>query len=124
MGELGYPTPAHEIERRLDLLLPDPCHFISVSDEGIGIAGWVAVERRITLESGIKFEIVSLVVDSRHRRTGIARSLIQEAEAWVRANGGSEIVVRSNVIRQESHPMYHSLGYNLAKTQHVYGKHV
>ena len=41
--------------------------------------------------------------------------------------GDSPIVVRSNVVRPESHPFYEKIGYERKKTQHVYarslGKH-
>ena len=38
------------------------------------------------------------------------------------ARGLPEVSVRSNVVREESHPFYERLGYTRAKTQHVYRK--
>jgi hypothetical protein len=35
---------------------------------------------------------------------------------------GNGIVVRSNVLRPESHGFYESLGYIRTKSQHVYSK--
>ncbi|WP_243286980.1 GNAT family N-acetyltransferase [Geothrix terrae] len=121
---LGYPAGREEIVRRLALLLPNPSHLVLVAEplEGHGLLGWLAAERRITLESGIKFEIVGLVVDGTVRRSGIGKALVRAAEAWVLDQSGASLGVRSNVLRPESHGFYESLGYLRKKSQHVYHK--
>lgn len=121
---LGYPAGREEIARRLTLLLPNPSHLVLVAEppEGRGLLGWLAAERRVTLESGTKFEIVGLVVDGTARRSGIGKALVEAAEQWVLGQSGTGLGVRSNVLRPESHGFYESLGYLRKKSQHVYHK--
>lgn len=121
-GALGYPVDAGTVKARLEALLPQAGqHVVVAAGEG-ALLGWVAAERRLTLESGERVEIVGLVVDAAARRSGVGRALVAEAERWAQAQGFAEIVVRSNVVRAESHPFYRGLGYLCRKTQHVYAK--
>lgn len=121
-GELGYPATAVEIATRLTALLDDPAHRISVVEMAGVLLGWIAVECRMTLESGERAEIVGLVVSEQARRQGVGRMLVEDAETWARALGFVTLVVRSNVLRDASHAFYRRHGYELRKTQHVYAK--
>jgi GNAT superfamily N-acetyltransferase len=121
-GELGYPATAAEIATRLTALLDDPAHRVSVVEMAGVLLGWIAVECRMTLESGERAEIVGLVVGEEARRQGVGRILIDDAETWARALGFATLVVRSNVLRDASHAFYRSQGYAHRKTQHVYAK--
>jgi len=123
-AELGYAAPVEVIRERLALLLPHADHRISVVEEGGALRGWIAVERRRTLESGERVEIAGLVVDARFRGNGVGRALVMHAEQWARALGLRAIYVRSNVLRDASHPFYERLGYVRRKTQHFYAKDV
>ena len=46
--------------------------------------------------------------------------LVRAAEDWARTLGVGEVFVRSNIVREQSHPFYESSGYERTKTQHVY----
>jgi GNAT superfamily N-acetyltransferase len=121
-SELGYPTTVPEITARLALMLPLSHHHIVVAQGDGELLGWIAVERRLTLESGERIEIVGLVVSALARRSGVGRALVADAEQWALAQGFDSIAVRSNVARADSHPFYERLGYRRRKTQHVYSK--
>ena len=118
--ELGYAASSAEIYDRLSELLHDNRHCILVVDATIGLLGWIAAERRLLLESGFKFEIVGLVVDTSVRRTGVGRKLVRAIEDWAKQQGAIQIHVRSNIARRESHVFYEELGYIKRKTQHNY----
>jgi GNAT superfamily N-acetyltransferase len=120
--ELGYPATAMEITARLALLLPQTHHHVMVAEADGALLGWIAVERRLTLESGERIEIVGLVVSTAIKRGGIGRALVTDAERWALGQGFDSITVRSNVARTESHPFYERLGYVRRKTQHAYSK--
>lgn len=120
-AELGYPVDTGSMVARLDAVLGDPCGCVSVVDGNGHLAGWIAAERRLNLEVGERVEITGLVVDGRARRGGVGRALVGAVEAWAREQG-MDVVVRSNVQRQDSHPFYEGLGYTRQKSQHVYRK--
>jgi hypothetical protein len=60
--ELGYSSSGDEIRARLTELLGAPTHFIAVAEGETSLTGWVAVERRLLLESGERAEIAGLLV--------------------------------------------------------------
>lgn len=121
-SELGYPTSADEIRKRLAALLPRDTQFIAVAENAGGVVGWVAAEERMLLESGRRAELVGLIVAPSDRRGGIGAELVQDAESWALGRGLESIFVRSNVLREEAHPFYERLGYTRKKTQHAYVK--
>jgi len=122
-GELGYPVDAAAMRVRLHSLLSSPQYRVVVAQGGHGgLLGWVAVERRHTLESGEFVEIVGLVVDASARGSGVGRALVADAERWALAQCFDAIGVRSNVAREGSHAFYGSLGFSRIKTQHMYRK--
>jgi GNAT superfamily N-acetyltransferase len=120
--ELGYPATTQDMAARLTVLLPQSHHHVVVAQGDDGLLGWIAVERRLTLESGERIEIVGLVVSTAAMRSGIGQALVADAERWALAQGFNSIAVRSNVARAESHPFHEHLGYLRRKTQHVYSK--
>jgi GNAT superfamily N-acetyltransferase len=67
-------------------------------------------------------EIFGLVVAQGRRASGVGRRLVEAVEQWARGRGLTDISVRSNVVRPESHSFYERIGYPRLKTQHVYRK--
>ncbi len=122
-GELGYPVRAEVFEERLLRLINDPDQAVSVARDAHGNAiGWVHAARQLLLEVGPRCEILGLIVASAHRRGGIGARLLADVEAWARYRGLPEVSVRSNVLRESSHPFYEKHGYRRVKTQHAYRK--
>lgn len=120
-AQLGYPTDAAAVAKRLAKLLARPEHAVfACTDEDGKVLGWAAAEHRLTLESGERVELVGLVVDEAMRRNGIGAALVTAVEAWCRRRGADELFVRSNVTRDAAHAFYLQLGYEHAKTQHAY----
>jgi GNAT superfamily N-acetyltransferase len=121
--ELGYPATEGEMASRLHTLQPLPTHFIAVAEGPRSrLLGWVAAERRMLLESGEQVEIVGLVVDANHRRTGVGKRLVYAVEQWAASQGVATLSVSSNIARSEAHPFYERMGYVPAKTRHAYVK--
>ena len=120
---LGYKASEGATRERLRsiLLLSSELMLVAV-DANERIVGWLQAHASHVIESGFRVEIVGLVVDPTIRRAGVGRSLVQEAERWARSLGAPLIVVRSNVLRVESHAFYPALGYASTKTQSVYRK--
>ena len=120
--QLGYPSWPDEIGERIERLVGLPDHLLLVAEEDGTVVAWVHAAEQELFESGRRCEILGLVVDRTRRRGGLGRALVAEVERWARARGLQEVSVRSNVVREESHPFYERLGYARAKTQHVYRK--
>lgn len=120
--QLGYPCEAPQMAARLQAVLADPARTVLVAAHGPALLGWVGVEHRTTLESGEKAEIIGFVVDATQRRAGIGGQLLAAAERWAAERGFTQLMVRSNTARLESHPFYEKHGYLRAKSQHVYFK--
>lgn len=122
-AQLGYPASIDTFGARLHKLLDSPRHAVLVAvADGDRLSGFVATEQRISLELGERVEIVGLVVDTEARRAGVGKALVAAAEQWAADIGTPHVFLRSNILRQESHPFYESLGYTRTKTQHAYTK--
>ncbi|MCM0611328.1 GNAT family N-acetyltransferase [Marinobacter sediminum] len=120
--EWGYSASEFQTQIWLEALLNSPNHNLFVAVSNGSIAGWIVVEKRISLVTEFTSEITGLVVGSTFRRSGIGHLLVNAAEEWSYNLGLSRVVVQSNVNRLESHDFYQSIGFELEKTSHVYAK--
>ena len=120
-GELGYPSDAEAVRRRLRAVDPADLLIVAVSEAGEAI-GFVHGRMTRTVEAEARVHIVGLVVSSKARRAGVGRRLIAEVERWAATTDAEAIVVRSNTARDEAHDFYPAAGYEKVKTQAVYLK--
>jgi GNAT superfamily N-acetyltransferase len=124
LAQLGYPSDTDAVAARLVRILETPAQqiLVAVPADDSRIDGYVSVERRLILVEDERVEITGLVVDAGSRRSGIGRALVNAAEQWALQQGLHTVVVRSNVVRPESHPFYEGIGYERMKTSHTYHK--
>lgn len=120
-AELGYPVESADIEARLRRLAAAD-QVVLVATAGAAVVGWIHGSEQLLLEVGSRCEILGLVVSSAHRRSGIGQRLLVAVEGWASERGLPEVSVRSNVLREASHPFYEKHGYRRVKTQHAYRK--
>jgi GNAT superfamily N-acetyltransferase len=122
-GLLGYPVGEETLALRLRNLFAQNEDIVLVAQAAPGhVVGWLHGAQQELLESGRRCEILGLVVDAAYRGQGVGRQLVAAVEKWAATRGLEQMVVRSNVVRTESHPFYERLGYVRAKTQHAYRK--
>jgi ribosomal protein S18 acetylase RimI-like enzyme len=126
LAQLGYPSDVDAVTGRLTGILnsPDQQVLVAVSAGDARVDGYIGVERRLILAEDARAEINGLVVDSAVRRSGVGRALVHAAERWAVQHNLHTVVVRSNVVRPESHPFYEGIGYRRTKTSHTYRKEV
>jgi GNAT superfamily N-acetyltransferase len=121
--ELGYPAEVKAVRERLRRILGrDDQRVVVAETRGGAVCGWLQAHSSLAVESGLRVEIVGLVVSETMRRRGVGRCLVSLAETWAREISAETVVVRSNAKRVESHAFYPSLGYLPFKTQVVYRK--
>jgi len=123
--QLGYPSPAAEVERRLGPLLGSPDHLVLAAvDAADRPVGWLhaAVRRQVERETDV--QVVALVVGDGLRGRGIGARLLAAAEAWAVEIGAAAVRLRSNVVRERAHGFYLRLGYAKTKTSHLFVKKI
>ncbi len=118
---LGYPVETGVMSERLERLGKREDHVLFVA-ETTAVVGWIHAAEQEILEVGRVCEVWGLVVAEGQRGRRVGRSLVEAVEQWALARDLSEVSVRSNVLRAESHPFYERLGYVRLKTQHAYRK--
>ena len=122
-AQLGYPLAPAIIAERLASIFQEPGHGCFVAEANGAVAGWVHVFGVWMLASPHFFaEIGGLVVDTNSRRQGIGRALMRQAEVWAGQHHFAEVRLRSGLHRTEAHEFYQSIGYELAKTSHMFRK--
>ncbi|HEX6262030.1 MAG TPA: GNAT family N-acetyltransferase [Actinomycetota bacterium] len=118
--QLGYPATAEEIVERL-AGLPSH-HAVLVAELGGAVVGWIQVQESRLVVERLRADITGLVVDQTARREGVGRRLVEAVERWAADRGAERIRVRSNVVREDAHAFYPSLGFEIAKTSTVFEK--
>jgi GNAT superfamily N-acetyltransferase len=108
------------IAQRFTRLVERPTHAFFVLEMTNRIVGFSAAEHRSLLQSGERIELIAILVDAELRRQGGGGALVAATEAWAARRGVEDMVVRSSLSREASHPFYRHLGYAHHKTQHVY----
>jgi GNAT superfamily N-acetyltransferase len=122
-GQLGYPSTADEIARRLAGMSASGEHAVFVAQSVDGaIAGFLGAFVYRAVEADARVEISGLVVDERYRSQAVGRFLLERAEAWAREKGYEATSLRSNVIRERAHAFYERQGYEHTKTQKSFRK--
>jgi GNAT superfamily N-acetyltransferase len=122
-AQLGYPADAATVSGRFAAIEDDPQHGVLVAEGDDGrVIGWIHVMPRTTLLASDVAELGGLVVDDSEREKGVGAALIEHAERWAREKGYRELVVRSDVRRDQAHTFYPALGFASAKRQKVYRK--
>jgi GNAT superfamily N-acetyltransferase len=120
--QLGYPSSAADLTRRLPAILGAPEQAVFVAELDGSVAGWVHVLETASLEADRMAEVGGLVVDEAVRGQGIGKVLMSQAETWARQHGCQQLWLRSNILRKEAHEFYKSLGFAILKTSYTFRK--
>ena len=122
-GQLGYPTTAVEITKRMRRLKPASQNALFVAESAdAGVVGWAYVSVTNLVEVGTRAELNGLIVGEGQRSLGVGARLLEAAEDWARKRGCPSMSVRSNVIRERAHKFYERRGYEHYKTQKAFRK--
>jgi GNAT superfamily N-acetyltransferase len=122
-AQLGYDEAEHEIGRRIEEIRAQGNGeiFVAVVPPAI-VVGWIQVFALLLVEMPPLAEVGGIVVDSRYRRIGVGRSLMEAAEQWARQNGLATLRLRGSARREEAHGFYRRLGYREVATATLFSK--
>jgi GNAT superfamily N-acetyltransferase len=124
-GQLGYPTTAAEITKRMRKLKPASQNALFVAESpDARVVGWTHVSVTHLVEVGTRAELNGLIVGEGQRSLGAGARLLEAAEDWARKRGCPAMSVRSNVIRDRAHKFYERQGYEHYKTQKAFRKNL
>lgn len=119
-AHLGYEKSSkEEAKRRLMEIMESRADYVWVYEADDKIVGWLHLFISVRLASGRFAEIGGLVVDRSCRRSGIGRTLVQQAVQWSKSNN-LPLRVRCNAAREDANKFYESLGFECEKTQKVH----
>ncbi|MGA2420946.1 MAG: GNAT family N-acetyltransferase [Candidatus Acidiferrum sp.] len=122
-GELGYPSTAAKVVKRLRAMKPASHHAVFVAaTKTARVVGWLHISVAHLLESGTRAELNGLIVSEAQRSLGAGAQLLAAAEAWAKQRKCTAVNLRSNVIRERAHKFYLRQGYEHYKTQKAFWK--
>ena len=121
-NQLGYDMANAETADRIRRILSKDDQRIFIAESDGHPVGWVHVAMTDYIESDPFAIIAGLVVDRDHRRQGLARSLMQQAERWAIDRGSRVIRLNSSSTRTGAYQFYERVGYEHIKTQYSFAK--
>ncbi|MGC2627772.1 MAG: GNAT family N-acetyltransferase [Candidatus Udaeobacter sp.] len=110
--ELGYETTTSEMQMRLERIATDERlgTFVAVCDGKV--CGMIATLTYPSIEhNDFSGRIVALVIKSTMRRRGIGCALITRAEKDFARRGIRRVALNTQLVREDAHKFYESLGY-------------
>ncbi|MBU7595684.1 GNAT family N-acetyltransferase [Metabacillus halosaccharovorans] len=114
MDQLGYPTSVNTFKLRFSAITGNQNYHTLVAELDRKVVGMAGVCSSLFYEyDGSYVRIVAFVVDTNHRRKGIGKKLIQEAESWAKEQGAIAIGLNSGnrEERKNAHQFYLNMGY-------------
>jgi predicted N-acetyltransferase YhbS len=122
LAELGYNPDSGELRDRIECVLKADKHFAAVAEQDGRVVGMVNAYERPALEKPRAVIVQSLVVKSKDRRARIGKLLMASTEAWARRIGATQIVLHTQIDRQDAKAFYLRIGYHLLATSHFMSK--
>lgn len=111
LGELGYPTEAADVPRRLDAIRREGNDVFVAVDQGGEICGLISLVHFATIHAPAPTAyIAALVVSSSARGRGVGRALVDHAKRWAAQRGCERLSVTSAERRADAHAFYPACG--------------
>ena len=118
-GQLGYQIDEQLVIQQISAILSDKNHFAFMATENEQVIGFIHGILAIRLSSPPFLEITGLIVKEQFRKKKVGRRLVSHLETFC-AGDFQKTRVRCNVMRNDAHKFYKSLGYFEKKEQKVF----
>jgi N-acetylglutamate synthase-like GNAT family acetyltransferase len=119
LAELGYPTDAGTLERRLAALVADPAVTVLVVERDGRVVGLASMHVMPLIERAPLGRVSAIVVAADERRAGIGRALVERVESEARARGCERLELTSAERRADAHAFYRDLGFEPASQRFI-----
>jgi N-acetylglutamate synthase-like GNAT family acetyltransferase len=119
LAELGYPTDAGTLERRLAALVADPAVTVLVAERDGRVVGLASMHVMPLIERAPLGRLSAIVVAADERRAGIGRALVERVESEARARGCERLELTSAERRADAHAFYRDLGFEPASQRFI-----
>jgi N-acetylglutamate synthase-like GNAT family acetyltransferase len=119
LAELGYPTDAGTLERRLAALVADPAVTLLVAERDGRVVGLASMHVMPLIERAPLGRLSAIVVAADERRAGIGRALVERVESEARARGCERLELTSAERRADAHAFYRDLGFEPASQRFI-----
>ena len=116
--QLGYDLPLAKLDLHIQQLLLSKKDMVLIAEAEGRVLGYIHGCTMVRLTSPRFLEIVALVVDEKHRRTGVGKSLVEAMAKLTQ----TQVRVRTRTSRTEAHQFYEALGFRAGKDQTVFYK--
>jgi GNAT superfamily N-acetyltransferase len=111
LAELGYPSDAETLDRRLGRVGREPSIRMIVAEQDGRIVAFASLHVLYLIERPPLGRLSAIVVTQPARRGGVGRALIERLEREARTMGCDRTEVTSGEGRAEAHAFYRELGY-------------
>jgi ribosomal protein S18 acetylase RimI-like enzyme len=110
--ELGYPTNAAHVARRLERIEQDPSSRLFVATVGDRVAGLAGFHELPLVEHDEpSCQLTALIVGEADRGGGVGTELVRAVEREAASRGGVRVVVNTAHHREGAHAFYERLGF-------------
>jgi GNAT superfamily N-acetyltransferase len=112
VGQLGYPTTAKDVTRRVDRLRTSAADRLVVAELGGEVVGLASLHTSLSIEyDEPAAKLSAIIVDERHRRRGIGEALVAAMEMEARRRGCCLIFLTTAERRNDAHAFYRRIGF-------------
>jgi N-acetylglutamate synthase-like GNAT family acetyltransferase len=111
LAELGYPSDAETLDRRLGRVGREPSVRMLVAEQDGRIVAFASLHVLHLVERPPLGRLSAIVVKEPARRGGVGLALVERLEDEARAMGCDRLEVTSGEWRADAHAFYRELGY-------------
>ena len=116
---LKHETDSAALQQRIQELSGNDSYYIAVyeDDHSHRVLGFIQAERYNLLYGENGWNIIALAVDPEAQRQGIGKKLLHALEGKALDEKYTFIRLNCNIVREEAHAFYETMGYTCDKTQ-------
>ena len=122
--QLGYSADKSQIRDRLSAIIDLNDHCLYAAEINNEVVGWIHGFIAYRVESDAFVEIGGLVVDDKHQKQGVGKTLVDEVIVWAKNKSIARLRVRCNKVRNEAHTFYKRIGFEETKEQKIFDKNI